>query len=217
MKRSNRDRVFDRVFRPDPNDKKFRMPRGRRRRRDRGARYWRPGPLLDQGFTSGCVGYSIAGIAGAAPVRNTILGDGVYWLALRVDEFEGEDDEGTSIRAGLKVIEKLGLIDKYLWAWDLDSVVSYLLNDGPVLLATYWFEGMNEINTKGFVEPTGELVGGHAYYLRGVNVRQRRVTMRQSWGPWGINDSGDAYISFDALDELLTNEGEAVGIKELKV
>lgn len=60
----------------------------------------------------------------------------------------------------------------------------------------------------GKVRVGGYLLGGHAIVAHGVSVTRRTVRLHNSWGPyWGIN--GEADISWDDLDRLLHEQGEA--------
>jgi hypothetical protein len=61
---------------------------------------------------------------------------------------------------------------------------------------------------RGFVRPTGRMVGGHAIVMNGVDVRRGVATLRNSWGAgWGRG--GNCYLSFGDLGWLLDRDGEA--------
>ena len=41
---------------------------------------------------------------------------------------------------------------------------------------------MNEPDQRGFLHPTGELLGGHEYLVLGCDVEHQQVTILNSWG-----------------------------------
>ena len=68
---------------------------------------------------------------------------------------------------------------------------------------------MLNTDENGFIHPTGSVAGGHAILARAVNVKEGYITLRNSWGKnWGKN--GDCYITFDDMEKLLGEYGEAV-------
>jgi len=131
----------------------------------------------------------------------------VYRDAQVVDEWPGENYNGTSVRAGAKVLADRGHIGEYRWAWDLETVVRALLDVGPVVVGTNWYSGMFEPN-QGIIDISGTVAGGHAYLLNGVNRNKGMIRLKNSWGrDWGSR--GHAYISFEDMDRLIKEDGEA--------
>lgn len=127
----------------------------------------------------------------------------------------GNSYDGTSVRAGAKILKKQGFINSYYWAWDIDTIVDALLNLGPIVVGTWWTEDMFYPDTKGWIKATGEMAGGHAYLLDGVNTKKKKIRIKNSWGrEWGKN--GFAYISFDDLDQLIKMNGEACLATEIE-
>lgn len=90
--------------------------------------------FYNQGNEGACVGF---GCSRAQTLRNRVRYDG-FWLyneAKQLDEWEGEDYEGTSVRAGLEVERTVGLmrsrsqeiaaqdgISEYRWATSVEMV-----------------------------------------------------------------------------------------------
>ena len=131
----------------------------------------------------------------------------LYRYCQTVDEWPGEAYSGTSVLAGAKVLQARGYLKEYRWAFGLDDLVLAVGYRGPAVLGIPWYESMYSA-PNGRVAVSGRQVGGHCILARGVNVREQWVLLRNSWGTrWGVG--GDARISFDDLDRLLKEGGEA--------
>lgn len=138
----------------------------------------------------------------------------LYHEAQKVDEWEGESYDGTSVRAGAKVLRRMGFVGSYVWAWDVDAVVRALLEIGPVTVGTWWYSGMFSPDEDGFIKVEGNKAGGHAYVVNGVNVKRGVVRIKNSWGrSWGRR--GHAWMKIEDLDALIRDEGEACLATEL--
>lgn len=172
-------------------------------------RTWVCGVNLDQGPSSSCVGHAWAHEAATAPIANEVdsaLAYQIYNRAQQLDAWAGEDYDGTSVIAGAKVVRELGYVDEYRWAFGLEDMILAVGHAGPVVVGTNWYSGMFE-PVKGFVRPTGGSAGGHAYLVRGVNMKRGFFKIHNSWGKsWGRG--GTAYISFEDMDKLLGEWGE---------
>lgn len=167
--------------------------------------------VLDQGREGACVGYAITHEAAAKPkpVRGLTAADAyaVYSRARELDAWPGENYSGTSVLAGLKAARERGWIIEYRWAFGLDDVTLALGHAGPVVLGIAWYESMYQPRS-GWLQIEGAVVGGHAILARGVNFRSRKVLLHNSWGAdWGGN--GTAWITFENLERLLQEDGEA--------
>lgn len=173
---------------------------------------WSVGITLDQGVEGACVGYAWAHEAAARPViRNTnaATARNIYTRAQQLDQWPGQAPayEGTSVLAGAKAAKEFKLLESYRWAFTLRDALAAISRHGPAVLGINWHSGMWDVDERGFIHATGAVVGGHAILARGVNVRNKTVTLRNSWGPnWGRN--GDALISWDDLGKLLADDGE---------
>jgi hypothetical protein len=142
------------------------------------------------------------------PLYDNRYANGVYGEAKEIDEWYGEDYEGTSVLAGAKVLKNRGLISEYRWCFSMEDVLRTISYHGPVVLGINWYEGMFTPDLSGYIRPTGGYAGGHCLLARGVNVRKERVLLKNSWGrSWGR--WGGCYISFDDLGQLLSESGEA--------
>ena len=186
--------------------------------------WWTNGWWGNQGETPHCVAYSWthwlasgpktqknSRKGGVAPFDTTYL----YNEAQKVDDWEGEDYDGTSVRAGAKILKANGFISEYNWAWDLDTTVKTLLTLGPVVVGTWWTYDMSFPDKDGVIKSTGAKLGGHAYLLDGVNVNKKMFRIKNSWGRnWG--KKGFAYISFSDMESLIKDYGEVCLAKEIE-
>jgi hypothetical protein len=182
---------------------------------------WGCGTVLDQGPDGACVGFSMTHELIAKPAIVSGLDakfakEKVYWEAQKIDPWAGGSYpgaspfyEGTSVLAGMKVLQKMGYVGEYRWAFGLNDLVMAVGYKGPAVLGIPWYNGMFDVAPCGHVHVTGQIAGGHAILCRGVNVKERTFLLHNSWGAgWGKN--GTALISWDEMDRLLHEQGEAV-------
>jgi len=196
---------FGRHFVADDRDSKYKI---RRTATERAYRYWYDNSWWgDQLATPHCVGFAWTHWLTNVPVVNYLDPDGVYTLAQRFDEWKGSNYDGTSVRAGAKVLKMLGLIKRYEWCWDVNVLTNAVLERGPVVVGTNWYRGMEVPDRNGLISVTGKLLGGHAYLITGVNLHREAFRIKNSWGrKWGLD--GRAYVSFDDMDKLIQAQGE---------
>lgn len=179
-------------------------------------RYWVPNARLDQRATPNCVGYASAHLISGSPVRvhgmTNAHGDALYRLCKEVDGYPGD---GTWVRVAASVMRRDGLIAEYLWAQSMDDLVRWVLTKGPVVVGTAWTDQMFTPDSRGFIHPEGEIVGGHAYLIDGINVRAGKARLLNSWGPgWGRK--GQAWIGLADLESLVFSlNGEAMAATEV--
>lgn len=190
-------------------------------------RQWNVGPITDQGAEGACVGHALTAEAMASPIPVDLtrlrqhapttpneFARFLYNMAKFLDPWNGEDYDGTSVLAGAKAAQNLGLIKEYRWALgganDVADAISF---KGPVVLGINWYESMYEPKD-GIVTRGGNLAGGHAILASGITRNSARipgkttVTLTNSWGEdWGIN--GQAEMALDDLAGLLRENGEA--------
>lgn len=205
-------RRFGRIYVRDERDDAYPILLKRASRRT--SRYWNQnGWWGDQGYTPRCVGYAFAHWCEDGPVTHRgkpPIADPqvIYETAQDVDEWEGDDYEGTSIRGGAKAMQEMGFVSEYRWTKSLRTLVTTVLELGPVVVGTAWWSGMSEPNKSGRIRISGEIAGGHAYLLNGVNTKRQLFRIKNSWGRgWGVN--GTAYIGFDDMGLLIEDmDGE---------
>lgn len=176
------------------------------------SKYWDDrGWWGDQGNLPQCVGYSLAHWLENSPMTHkstppVVQPSLIYTQAQLVDEWPGVDYDGTSVRAGAKVLQGMGYISEYRWAFDLATMIDAVLTKGPVVVGSNWYESMfNPID--GTIKISGNVAGGHAYLINGVSTVSKKFRIKNSWGQWwGIK--GRAYISFSDMERLIHEDGE---------
>lgn len=181
---------------------------------------WSVNKWLDQGNEGACVGFSWTHELVARPViyksATNAYASKVYNLAKTLDQWPGSDYDGTSVLAGAKAIQSLGHITEYRWAFGLEDLILAVGYKGPAVLGINWYDDMFDTDNNGFVHVSGEIAGGHAILCNRVNVKLKEFSLWNSWGPkWGQN--GTCKVSFDDMDRLLSEDGEAcIPIKRVK-
>lgn len=203
-------RTFDRRVQFDERSRSFPVREALEGKTPR-AYTWRCSAYLDQGSEGACVGFSWAHELAARPAEWDVdygMAMGIYRRARQLDDWPGEDYEGTSVLAGAKTAVEHGWIGSYRWAFGLEDLVLAVGYQGPAILGLNWHNDMMEPDDRGFVSPGGGIAGGHAILCRGVSVRQGYFTLRNSWGPnWGLH--GDCRVRMEDMASLLADDGEA--------
>jgi hypothetical protein len=174
----------------------------------------------DQKNTPQCVGYAWAHWLEDGPIEQSgippiIPPSVIYQNAQKLDEWPGEKYDGTSVRGAVKYLQNVKKVSSYYWGYDLQTLITTVLNLGPVVVGTNWYEGMFYPNVKGIIRATGRLAGGHAYVINGVDTTTKMFRIKNSWGRlWG--QKGHAYISFVDMQRLIREQGEICLAKEIK-
>jgi hypothetical protein len=180
---------------------------------------WRGGAVLDQGQEGSCVGHGVVGEYLASPVRgkgDAISGHAlaveVYNRAKEIDEWEGVNYDGTSVRAGMLVGRERGWWDSFHWAKSMEEL-RQALQLGPVVIGVTWLADMYEAD-RGVVTVGGNEVGGHCLIVDGYFPRWNRLPRfrwRNSWGlEYGIR--GNGYVSRESLDQVLFQAGNECAV-----
>jgi len=176
-------------------------------------RYWDAnGWWGDQGNKPQCVGYSWAHWLEDGPVQQSgippiIKPFDIYKNAQKLDEWYGENYDGTSVRGAVKYLKNIGKVKSYYWAFDVQTLSETILKLGPVVVGTNWYNGMFYPNKNGLIKISGQMVGGHAYLINGVDTKTKQFRIKNSWGKsWG--KGGHAFISFNDMSRLIKENGE---------
>jgi hypothetical protein len=179
---------------------------------------WRVNCWLDQGAQGSCVGHGFAHELAARPqvVRGMTHDHAVdfYFSAQRIDEWEGGSYpgaspfyEGTSVLAGAKVLTSRGYYSAYHWVFSEPELAMAVGYKGPVVMGTWWYDGMFNSDENGYIRPTGRKAGGHCYLAYRIDLKNDEYWIWNSWGrDWGVN--GTARLKRADMARLLAEEGE---------
>lgn len=205
-----RDRRLDRVPQFHPKSREFPIralvPEVLR------SRTWQCSTWLDQGNEGACTGFSTTHEAASVPkaVKGLTEADAqaVYRRARQLDDWPGEDYSGSSVLGAVKAGCERGWYSEFRWAFSEEDLALAVANHGPAILGVNWFADMYDVDEKGFVHRSGELVGGHAILCRGISLTRQAYRLRNSWGKdWGVD--GDCWVSREDMRALLADQGEA--------
>lgn len=210
-------RVFDWRQRDDSRNQKFRLRtieashfRSDIRPRNKN---WTQRIFLDQGREGACTGFGGAHMLGTTPrVRKVddATARELYYEARRNDEYDGEAYEGSSVLGVMQALKLRGWIKDYLWIYSLDELIHAISFFGPVVAGFPVYEGMMEPDANGFVNATGQLLGGHCAEWSGVQIFDQWVKYNNSWGlDWG--NRGSAKIAFPTV-EFLFEKGVEIAL-----
>lgn len=226
-------RTFDRRVHFDERSRNYPATLGYEKAPLRSYSWNFPEPVwLDQGSEGACVGFAWGHELAARPVvigADEALARRIYHQAQKIDEYPGEDYQGTSVLAGAKAVQLLlssdteAVMPEYRWGFGVEDALRVLGYRGPAVLGIDWLGDMEDTDAEGFVHASGPLLGGHAILARAVKVMWRDarksktfanldlaesyVTLRNSWGAsWGV--AGDCRVSVADLAKLLGQDGE---------
>ena len=220
---NNTDYGLGRIYIPDERDKGFPMSAILTRQKPEidYKYYWPKGWWGDQGEKPYCCAYawlhwlhggSVTQMATPPPVIGPKI---LYDLCQANDSFPGNQYDGTTVRAGAKVLMDEGFISEYRWTNDVKVMAEAVLTKGPVVVGTDWHRNMFYPDKDGVIRTGGGVIGGHAYLIDGVNMVKKQFRAKNSWGrEWA--KKGYAYIPFEDMQELLWAQGECCLASEIK-
>ncbi len=177
---------------------------------------------LDQGETGACVNFAWLHylIGTPQPMRLADLPPrfAIYDRAIQVDEFPENDHDtarrmGTSVRAGAKALQELGLISGYGWEFAAAGAIRWLATTGGLVTGFNWYDSMFERDREGFlrIAPGARKVGGHSTYAYRWDRRRGAIGLYTSW-----RDIGPFLLSGEDFARLLEREeGEACAAIEV--
>jgi hypothetical protein len=178
--------------------------------------WWDNGWWGDQGNTSMCTAFAWSHWLEDGPMIQDELANQekplydpttFYKKEQLNDGIPGNNYNGSTVRAGAKILKGLNVINEYRWAQTLDDITTCLLTLGPVVVGTTWYTDMFNPDGNGLIHVAGGIAGGHAYVLNGVDTEKQLFRIKNSWGRgWGQN--GHAFISFDDFNKLFTSGGQ---------
>ena len=203
-------------------------------------------PVKNQGTEGTCVGF--ASIIGMKEYQEKLdykryIGLSprfVYSECKKLDKMPGE---GTTIRAAMKVLKKLGVCEEVYWPYrpfqsdraksgaranaktnkiltyarivDLYELKAALVQKGPCVIGVKVFRGMMETKTGLVPLPKrGErMLGGHAICPVGYDDNKGRIKFKNSWSA-SWGDKGFGYLGYDYLESFMMDAWSSVDITD---
>lgn len=177
---------------------------------------WNLDDYLDQGNTGHCVGFGWTGWYNAAPTEHNesnAYGHAWYYDA-KIFDGEPNAENGSYVRSGAKVAKQRGFLTSYVFAHTVEEIKQWVLNYGPVVVGSDWYNNMFDTDVNGFVKPTGGIAGGHCFILIGYSPDTDIFLFQNSWGRnWGLG--GRFKMKASDFDTLLQAQGEACASTEI--
>ena len=189
---------------------------------------WQIDHVLNQEKTNHCVGFSMAQFCVCLPMNTPYTEKDAHEIYYKAVEIEGDPSSeiGTTIRNGAKSLRARGRIQHYALfnaQSDMNSIINWVLTTGPIVVGTNWYDSMNNPNADGLVTSiSGDIVGGHAYLLNGVDRDLGVFYFTNSWGEdWGLKgkfsmfikdfekvfrEDGDAMVAVEVMPETIVSE-----------
>jgi hypothetical protein len=103
--------------------------------------------------------------------------------------------------------KQLGLISGYQHITSVAAAQTAILN-GPFIVGSDWYTGMDNPDATGRVHPTGSIRGGHEYECYGYDAAADLWWFWNSWGTSFGSKGGFCYSSAD-FAKLLADQGDA--------
>jgi len=171
---------------------------------------------LDQKESPHCGGFSMAHYGIVMPTFSDYTnedGHAFYKLCELYDGTTGMD-MGTSIRTIANVGRNIRMWANYAFATDTETIYDWVLNFGPLIMGTEWYNDMFLPDENHVIHCTGAVAGGHAWVLIGANRNTGFIDGLTSWGPT-FGDNGRFKISMTEFNYLFAQQGEAIAAVEV--
>ena len=203
-------------------------------------------PVRDQQTEGTCVGFAVA--SGMKEYQELLDYEKLVELSTRfvyseaklIDGMHGL--EGTTIRASMQVLEKIGVCQEKLWPYsphqkdkpkvgakanaqkfriiryarilNLSELRLSLATKGPCVIGIEVFEGMMKIKTGLVPLPKRgqRSIGGHAICAVGYDDKKELVKFKNSWGKWG--DKGFGYLPYTYIERYMMDAWSSVDIED---
>lgn len=205
----------------DPRNRDYRALVVAPPRNDRPNEPWWTRDVYNQDPEPSCVAQMGVGLMRTSPLRHGFDQWGafddyderqqLYLECQHHDPWAGTNYDGTSTDAVFKVLRLRGAISGWRWLFGEKELREWVTWYGPAGVGTIWTWDMFTPDRKGFIHPTGNTAGGHAYRVVQFSAAQDAYRIVNSWGKrWGQN--GRAWISRVDMAALLAAQGEAATI-----
>lgn len=136
---------------------------------------------LDQGQEGACVGngyaHELAGYSVKVPGITNGVARALYFLFQQNDSWPGGAYpgatpfyEGTSVLAGAQVLKALGFYQAYKWSLTVQEFILAIAYKGIQVMGVDWYDGMFDVDSDGYIRPTGNIAGGHCVAVVAVKL-----------------------------------------------
>jgi hypothetical protein len=181
---------------------------------------WWTRDVYDQGNQPRCTAEAAVGMLRTQPFYTQFKPDWptyddpderqtLYREAQQHDPWPGDNYEGSSVDAPLKVLRNRGHIAAWKWLLGETELREWVTWYGPAVVGTHWYTDMFNPDSDGYIFANGSIAGGHAYRITQYHADRDAYRIVNSWGRgWGQN--GRAWIPGGTLNGLLQQDGEAV-------
>lgn len=186
------------------------------------SKMWSLNLWLDQGEEGACTGFSRAHNMASTPRAlkgvTEALAHQIYQRAKVLDDYSGEDYEGSSVIGAVKAAVEMEYVVEYHWGFTLEEFLLGMTYAGPATIGCNWYPDMRDPDMRGYIHPTGGPPdGGHAILILGqqlipgvgtpYDLDQSYVIWHNSWGKtWGLQ--GRAKMTLREFDKLRLEDSE---------
>ena len=176
---------------------------------------------LNQGDIGACTAFATCAALNSLPDAGVLKGkwkghtftdsdaDGLYGkeTADEGQPWPPNDPGGTGLYV-CKAAKQLGMITSYKHTFSMDAALKALVLR-PQIWGINWYSGFDSPDPQtGVCTLSGEIRGGHEICAVEIKASAQLVGFWQSWGPWGLDNSGRFYIGFGDLERLLSEQGD---------
>jgi hypothetical protein len=177
---------------------------------------------LNQGIVGCCTADATCGALNSQP-NFTVTYSQASAITLYVKETTNEGqpypayDPGGSGLEVCKAAVQLDWIQSYGHAFGLSHALKALVLR-PIIIGINWYSSFDTPASNGVVSiaKSAFVRGGHELCADGIDNDNGLIWMWQSWGAWGLNNTGRFAMSFDTLEMLLDEKGDVtVPIKNI--
>ena len=162
-------------------------------------------------FVSECMLGNTVGNRVMGEVLDMEIAEKGYARATEIDPFPGiypPEDTGSSGLSAAKAAVEMGIAEKYVWYFDMESIL-VALQKHPISFGGLWYYDMFRATYDNpVVHPTGAEAGGHQWVLSGYNATSGLIAGECWWGK-NFGRNGRFYISIPDFRILLEAYGDA--------
>lgn len=180
-------------------------------------RRWTTPQIFDQGQTPHCVGFAAAAFLADEPVQDPGITDQTghdLYYECKVIDGEPKKENGSDVRSAGTALRDRGRIAAYAFARSVADVRDWLLLNGVVQWGSVFLDGMFDLDSSGFMVPTGPTAGGHSWMWVGYDTPSDVYTGQNSWGTsWG--DGGYFKMHGSDVERLWSMDAEGMMTLEL--